>query len=91
MGSNWSDIPFDLRVKYQGKAFLLYLIVGGIRTLLFGATFACGWLAVDLRHEPAVACICLLGLVVCTGFMWVDAQSHYEDERRRGPIPRDPE
>lgn len=87
--SDWSDIPIGLRVKYQGRTFLIYLISGGLRAILFGVAFACGWLTLGLWREPALGVIGLLGLAICIGVMWADAQAHYEGERRRGPTPKD--
>jgi hypothetical protein len=86
--SDWEDIPISLRIKYQGKAFLLYLIVGSVRSTIFFAAFACGWLARDSRHSPALVCLCLLGFAVCIGLMWTDAQAHYGGALFRGPQPK---
>jgi len=89
MRSNWSDIPIGLRIKHQGGAFLIYLISGCLRTLLFGATFACGWLTLEFRRQTALAGVGLLGLAICLSLMWADAQAHYENERRRASAPKD--
>lgn len=86
--SDWEDVPISLRIKYQGKAFLLYLIVGGVRAMLFFAAFAFGWLARDSRRSPALVCFCLLGFAVCIGLMWADAQAHYGSALFRGPGPK---
>lgn len=87
--SDWSDIPISLRIKHQGRAFVIYLIYGIFRSLLFGAAFLCGWMIFDFRHEPAMACLFLLGLAICLGIMWAAAQAQYEDDPRRGPIPKE--
>jgi nitrogen fixation-related uncharacterized protein len=87
--SDWRDIPIGLRIKYQGGAFLIYLISGCLRALLFGAALASGWLALGFRREPSLAGIGLLGVAICLSMMWADAQAQYEDERRRGPRPKD--
>jgi hypothetical protein len=89
ISSEWSEIPIGLRIKHQGRAFLIYLISGGLRALLFGAALACGWLTLGFRREPALAGVGLLGLAICLGLMWADAQAKYEDELRHGPTPKD--
>lgn len=87
--SNWSDIPTSLRIRHQGGAFLLYLIVGGVRAFLFGAAFVCGWLISNFRREPGLAFFGAFGFFICLGLMWADAQAKYEDLRRRRPTPKD--
>lgn len=85
----WSDIPLGLRVTHQGSAFVVYLIYGVLRSVLFGSAFACGWMIFYFRREPALVCLFSLGLVICLGIMWTAAQAQYEEDRRRGPLPKE--
>ncbi len=87
--SDWSDIPLSLRIKHQGRAFVIYLIHGILRSLLFGTAFGCGWMIYEFRHEPAMACLCSIGLAFCLSIMWAAAQAQYEDDRRRAPIQKE--
>ena len=67
--SDWSEVPWGLRIKVQSLNFLVYLVGMGIRALVLAVGLAGAFLVWDREWGG------LIPLGISVALMWSDAQN----------------
>jgi hypothetical protein len=77
---NSDEVPYSLEIRIRGLAFILYLIVGTLRSLLFAVAIGSVWMILHSRRELVSVCLGTLGLLISFGIMWADARASHGEQ-----------